>query len=47
MKLTQAKSQSKADKAQCELFWAAIQQSPSNGAIASRDGKRYLRCKGR
>jgi hypothetical protein len=39
------KAQTKANKAQSELFWTAIQQTPSTGAIASKDGKRYLRSK--
>jgi hypothetical protein len=39
------KPQSKADKAQCLLLMQAIQQTPSNGAIASKDGKRYIRSK--
>lgn len=40
-----AKQQTKANKAQCQLLWAELQQSPSNGAIASKDGKRYIRSK--
>lgn len=40
-----SKPQNKADKAQCLLLMQAIQQSPSNGAIASKDGKRYIRSK--
>jgi hypothetical protein len=43
------KPQSKADKAQSLLLMQAIQQTnslhSSNGAIASKDGKRYLRSK--
>jgi hypothetical protein len=42
---TSGKAQSKANKAQSELFWAAIQQTVSNGAVASKDGKGYLRSK--
>jgi len=42
---TSTKQQTKANKAQSELFWTAIQQTPSTGAIASKDGKRYLRSK--
>ena len=40
-----SKPQSKADKAQCLLLMQAIQQTPSNGAIAPKDGKQYLRSK--
>jgi len=43
---TSGKAQTKANKAQSELFWAALQQTVSSGAIASKDGKRYLRSKG-
>lgn len=46
MMKTSAKQQSKADKAQSLLFWNALQELPNNGAIASKDGKRYLRRKG-
>lgn len=41
--LKQGKPQTKADKAQSQLFWAELQQMPNSGAIASKDGKRYLR----
>ncbi len=40
-----SKAQAKPDKAQCLLLWQALQETPSNGAIASKDGKRYLRSK--
>lgn len=40
-----SKAQSKPDKAQCQLLWAELQNTPSNGNIASKDGKRYLRSK--
>ena len=41
-----SKPQNKADKAQCLLLMQAIQQTHSSGAIASKDGKLYLRRKG-
>lgn len=37
--------QTKADKAQCLLLMQAIQQTASNGNVASKDGKQYLRGK--
>ena len=42
-----SKAQSKPDKQQCLLLWQALQETPSQGVIASKDGKRYLRSKGR
>ena len=39
-------AQTKANKQQCLLLWQALQEIPSNGVIASKDGKRYLRSKG-
>lgn len=41
-----SKAQNKADRDQCRLLWAEIQKTPSQGVIASKDGKRYLRSKG-
>jgi len=41
-----SKAQSKPDKAQCLLLMQALQETPSNGVIASRDGKQYFRSKG-
>lgn len=40
-------AQSKPDKAQCQLLWQALQETPPHGVIASKDGKQYLRSKGR
>ncbi len=40
-----SKAQSKPDKQQCTLLWQALQETTSNGAIASKDGKRYIRSK--
>lgn len=40
-----SKPQNKADKAQSLLFLSALQELPNSGAVASKDGKRYLRSK--
>lgn len=40
-----SKAQNKPDKQQCLLLMQALQQTTSNGTVASKDGKRYLRSK--